>query len=296
MLAVIGVFVLEKYLRRNRQFHAMSRSKPLTPTRLKGIAACGAVILCSLVWILAFLAPVSQIIAWSIQAYHRVWRADFAELILNSVTGAMLATVIIVAVALLSARTARLLSSSAAYMLARIMTAGYAVPGAIIAIGVLAIFIALDERLMPIYALVGLEKGSLVLSLSLGMLITGYVIRFMATGYNALDAGYEKISRSYSEASRTLGASKIRTFVKVELPLLKGSLISAFIVTFVEIMKELPLTLLLRPFNYNTLATRAYQYASDERIYEAALPSLLLIAVSLIPVLLIIRLERGKRE
>lgn len=129
---------------------------------------------------------------WSIQSYRKVWRTDFADLMLNSVTGAMIGTVIILIIALIAARTARLLSSGAAYVLARIMTAGYAVPGAIIAIGVLAIFIMLDERLMPIYELAGLGKGRLVLSLSLGMLITGYVIRFMATGYNALEAGYEK--------------------------------------------------------------------------------------------------------
>jgi iron(III) transport system permease protein len=296
MLAVIGIFVLERYLRRSRRFHSTtSRSKPLAPTRLKGGAAWGAAALCSAVFLLAFLAPVVQIASWAALTYRKVWRSDFGEMVLNSIGGAFIGTVIILLLALMTARTARVLSSGAAYGLARIMTVGYAVPGAIIAIGVLAVFISLDEWLMPWYARAGLGEGVLVLSLSLGMLITGYVIRFMATGYNALEAGYEKIPRAYSEASRTLGAGTLRTFIKVELPLLKGSLATGFIVTFVEIVKELPLTLLLRPFNYDTLATRTYQYASDERIYEAALPSLLLIVVSLVPVILMTRMGRGKR-
>jgi iron(III) transport system permease protein len=176
------------------------------------------------------------------------------------------------------------------------MTAGYAVPGAIIAIGVLAVFISLDEWLSPLYARLGQGEGALVLSMSLAMLITAYVIRFMASGYNAVDAGYEKMNRSYSEASRTLGRSPTATFFLVELPLLRGAALSGFILTFVEIIKELPLTWLLRPFNFETLSTRTYKYAIDERIYDAALPSLFLIGISLVSVLMMIHpfREKGK--
>ena len=146
--------------------------------------------------------------------------------------------------------------------------------------------------LNPLYIAIGKGDGVLVLSLSLVMLITGYIIRFMAIGYNALEAGYEKMPRAYSEVSRTLGKNSFVTFIRVEIPLIKGSLLSGFILTFVEIIKELPLTLLLRPFNYNTLSTKAYQYATDERIFDAALPSLLLIVIGLISVLFILNPER----
>ena len=101
------------------------------------------------------------------------------------------------------------------------------------------------------------------------MLIVGYFIRFMATGYNAIEVGFEKVGTKYTEASRMLGLGVTKTFFKVDLPLIKGALISGFILTFVEICKELPLALLLRPFNFETLATKTFQYANDEQIYEA---------------------------
>jgi iron(III) transport system permease protein len=296
MVVIIGVFVLERFLRRNRQYAmTTTQSRPLTPKPLKGMASLAATSLCAAVFLFAFLIPVMQLIVWSTWTYRKVWRSDFAEILMNTMTGAALGTAIIIVLALLSARTTtRLLSSSSvAYSISRLLTAGYAIPGAIIAIGVLAVFIALDGWLSPLYAWLGKGEGALVLSLSIFMLIAGYVIRFMATGYNAIEAGYEKIPRTYSEASRTLGKGSVYTFFKVELPLLKSAVFTGIILTFVEIVKELPLTLLLRPFNFDTLATRTYQYAMDERVYEAALPSLLLIGLSFISVLFIIKLDKG---
>ncbi|WP_236339159.1 ABC transporter permease [Paenibacillus plantiphilus] len=295
LIVIIGLFVIERFLRRNRQFNATtSQSRPLKPQQMKGIAAWGATAFCSIIFLLAFIVPLTQIIVWTTWTYHKIWRADFIDLMVNSLSGAAIATAVIMIIALLSARTARMLSSSLAYGVSRLMTAGYAIPGAIVAIGVLAVFIALDQRLSTVYEWLGKGEGALVLSLSLSMLITGYIIRFMATGYNAIESGYEKLPRVYTEASRTLGRGNTKSFFKVELPLLKGAVITGFILTIVEIMKELPLTLLLRPFNFDTLATRTYQYAIDERIYDAALPSLLLIGISLISVLLIVRLEKEK--
>jgi iron(III) transport system permease protein len=151
----------------------------------------------------------------------------------------------------------------------------------------------LDRWLAPLYRALGLGQSPLVLSMSLAMLITAYVIRFIATGYNAVEAGYEKIGTKFTESSRILGLGMTRTFFKVELPLIRGSVIGGTILTFVEIVKELPLTMLLRPFNFDTLATKAYQYASDERIFQAAFPSLAVIAVGMVSILVFHQL--GKR-
>lgn len=295
MLVIVGIFIVERFLRRNRKFYSTtSQSRPLKPQQLKGAAAIGAVLLCTVVFLLSFAIPLMQIIVWTGWTFQKVWKLDFIDLMLNTLTGAAIATVAILILAILSAKTSRMLSSSLAYALSRLMTAGYAIPGAIIAIGVLAVFISLDHRLSSVYAWLGKGEGSLVLSLSLFMLITGYIVRFMATGYNAVESGYEKIPRSFSEASRTLGQGSVKTFFRIELPLLKSAVLTGFVLTFVEIVKELPLTLLLRPFNFDTLATRTYQYAIDERIYEAAPPSLMLIGISLISILVILKLE--KRE
>ncbi|WEK55456.1 MAG: iron ABC transporter permease [Candidatus Cohnella colombiensis] len=288
MLVVIATFVLERFLRRNRKFHATtSQSRPLKPQKLKGFSSISATLACAIVFLLAFLIPVVQIFVWMIWTYKDIWRSDYFTLVLNSLSGAAIATGVILLLSLLSARVCRMLPSSFANILSRLMTAGYATPGAIIAIGILAVCITLDHWLSPFYGMIGKGEGTLVLSMSIVMLISGYVIRFMATGFNAIESGYEKIPRSYTEASRMLGRSPVSTFMKIEFPLLRGALFTGFILTFIEIIKELPLTLLLRPFNFDTLATRTYRYAMDERIYEAALPSLLLIAIGIISVIVI---------
>lgn len=293
MIGVIGLFMIERWLRRSKRYASTtSRSHPLRPQRLKGLAAWGAAAFCTVIFLLAFAIPIAQLAAWSIQYGGKIWRSDFADLIANTIKGAGIATAIILLIAIVSSRAARMFDSPFMQALSRLMSAGYSVPGAIVAIGVLAVFIELDGRLAPLYRAMGKDDGALVLSLSLAMLLTGYVIRFMATGYGALEAGYEKMPRVYSEASRTLGRSSLFTFLRVELPLIKGSLLSGFVLTFVEIIKELPLTLLLRPFNYDTLSTRAYQYATDERVFDAALPSLLLVMIGLVSVLILLRPER----
>lgn len=295
LVIIMGIFILERLLRQGRRYGAMSsRSKPLQPVRLQGWAAAAASALCLLVFSVGFLIPVGQIVLWATWTYSSVWRGDFVKLLLNTLSGATWATLAVMLIAILSAKSVRMLSNTGAYILARLMTAGYAIPGAIVAIGVLAVFIGLDELLGPLYTWLGREEGALVLSLSLTMLLAGYVIRFMATGYNAVESGYDKIPRSYTEAAQSLGHKQGSTFWRIELPLLKPAILSGFALTFIEIVKELPLTLLLRPFNFDTLATRTYQYAIDERIYEAALPSLSLIVLSLISVIIVLRLEKGR--
>ncbi|MFS0728049.1 ABC transporter permease [Paenibacillus sp. 1P07SE] len=297
LVIIVAIFIAERLLRQGRRYGALSsRSKPLQPVRLQGLAAVSATALCTLVFVLGFLLPVGQLVQWSSWTYSNVWRGDFAELILNTLTGAAWATLIVMALAVLSAKSVRMLAHTGAYALSRLMTAGYAIPGAIIAIGVLAVFIGLDELLSPLYVWLGREAGALILSLSLAMLLAGYVVRFMATGYNAVEAGYDKIPRSYTEAAHTLGHKQGSAFRRVELPLLRNAILSGFALTFIEIVKELPLTLLLRPFNFDTLATRAYIYAIDERIYEAALPSLLLVGLSLLSVFIVLRVEKGRRR
>jgi len=143
---------------------------------------------------------------------------------------------------------------------------GYSIPGAVIAIGTITLFVWLDSSLFPLYRWLDPGTGKLVLSTSTAMLTYAFVVRYMAAGYNSVNSGFSKIGTRYTEAARTLGKGKLYALWKVELPVIKGSLVTGFILTFIDILKELPLTLLLRPFNFNTLATRSYEYANDERI------------------------------
>ena len=286
MVIIVGIFILERFLRQGRRYHLSNKSKPLAPVKLKGMAGIAAFLYCGVVFLIGFLIPLVQLIAWAILTFDKIWDASFFTLINQTVYVAVIATVMILILSVVVANITRS-HSTFSFILSKCVTTGYSIPGPIIAIGVLAIFIALDGVLAPVYSNMGLGEAPLILSLSLIMLIVGYFIRFMATGFNAVEIGFEKVGTKYMEASRMLGLGVTKTFFKVDLPLIKGSIISGFVLTFVEICKELPLALLLRPFNFETLATKTYQYANDEQIHEASISSLLIIAISILSVMII---------
>ncbi|RHW33989.1 iron ABC transporter permease [Lysinibacillus yapensis] len=286
MVIIMGVFFLEKLLRQRKRYHLNNKSRPLVPVKLKGMKGIGAFIYCGAIFLISFLIPFIQLITWAKMTFTKVWESSFFTLIYQTVFLAVIATLIILIFSLVAANVCRS-HSTFSFAVSKVITSGYSIPGPIIAIGVLALFISLDQWLAPIYKSMGLGEAPLILSLSLVMLVAGYFIRFMATGFNAIEVGYEKIGMKYTEASRMLGLSVTKTFFKVELPLIKGALMSGFVLTFVEICKELPLALLLRPFNFETLATKTYQYAHDEQIYEASISSLLIIGISILSVVII---------
>jgi iron(III) transport system permease protein len=298
MLGIVSLVIAERLMRRNRRFSATTaKGSLLVPRSLKGPSSWLATALCTVVFAISFLIPVVQLVVWAGWTYEKVLAtAHFGRLTYNTVIVALLATVVIIALSVIVANTSRMLNNAYGIALAKMMTAGYSIPGAIIAIGVLSLFIWLDERLAPLYQYMGLGKSPLILSMSIAMLVVAYIIRFMATGYNAVEVGFEKIGMKYTESSRILGLGVTRTFFKVDLPLIRGSLLSGFILTFVEIVKELPLAMLLRPFNFDTLATKAYQYASDERIFSAALPSLIIIGVSMSSIIIFNHLGKRVRQ
>lgn len=283
MVIIVGLFFLERLLRQGRRYNVNNKSRPLMPMKLKGVKAVAAFMYCGIVFLLGFLIPLIQLIAWAKLTFHKVWNESFFTLFFQTVYVAAISTVLILILAVVVANVSRN-HSMGSFVLAKLTTTGYSIPGAIIAIGVLAVFITLDKWLAPFYSYMGWGDAPLILSLSLVMLIVGYAIRFMATGFNAVEVGFEKIGTKYSEASRVLGLGMTKTFFKVDLPLIKGALISGFILTFVEICKELPLALLLRPFNFDTLATKTFQYAKDEMIYEASISSLMIIGISVLAV------------
>ncbi|MDR7077180.1 iron(III) transport system permease protein [Neobacillus niacini] len=285
MVIIVGIFFLERLLRQRRRYHLSNKSRPLVPVKLKGMAGVAAFMYCGVVFLLGFLIPFIQLIAWAKMTFHKVWDSTFFTLLYQTVYVAVISTLIILILSVIVANVCRS-HSSFSFIISKCVTSGYSIPGPIIAIGVLAIFISLDEWLAPMYFSMGLGEAPLILSLSLVMLIVGYFIRFMATGFNATEVGFEKVGTKYMEASRMLGMGVTKTFFKVDLPLIKGSLISGFILTFVEICKELPLSLLLRPFNFETLATKTYQYANDEQIHEASISSLLIILISILSVII----------
>lgn len=286
MSFIIGLFVIERLLRKRKKFSSpTSKMNPLKRRQLKGVWKWAAMVLGLVVVSLSFLIPVIQLVVWATWTYEDVWNSGFTELLFNTLSVSIVSIFILMLLAVIVANVIRYSRGSTfSLMLTRFISMGYSIPGAVLSIGVLAVVISVDQKLSGVYGWLGLGEGKLVLSMSLFMLIFAYIIRFLAVGYNAVEAGFEKTGNRYSEASRLLGLGMTRTFFKVDLPLIKGAVFTGFVLVFMEIIKELPLTLLLRPYNFETLATKAYQYASDEQIHQASIPSLCIIAVGIVSV------------
>lgn len=280
MFIVFGLLVLEKVLRGRKKYsYTTSKVRPLKPITLTGVKRWGTFSYCALIFMIGFLFPFIQLVDWMFLTYHKVASTAFLELITNSILVATIGAFMIVVFALVIGNFARMHQGLMARSFARVTILGYSIPGAVIAVGISTVFIQLDQFLFGFYETLDIP-ATLHLSTSLFMLISAYVIRFLAIGYNSIEAGFDKIGTTFTEASRTLGMNITKTFIKVDLPMMKGPLISGFMLAFIEILKELPLTLILRPFNFDTLSTKAFQYASDEQIHEAALPSLIIVLVS----------------
>ncbi|WP_093193511.1 ABC transporter permease [Salimicrobium halophilum] len=281
VMFIIAVLLIgERILRGRKQYsYTTSRVHPLQKKKLTGRKKWSAFFYCLAIFSIGFVIPGLQLVSWMMLTYEKVVTAEFWTLLTNSLIAAISGAAMIMIGALVIANFTRLNKSLPAKALSKMTILGYSIPGAVIAVGISTVFIYIDNVLAALYEQFDMD-GTLFLSTSLLILIIAYAIRFLAIGFNAIDAEFDKAGTSFHEASRLLGKGSISTFFKVDLPMVKGAVISGFILSFIEILKELPLTLILRPFNFDTLSTKAYQYASDEQIQEAALPSLLIITLS----------------
>ncbi|UOM34989.1 iron ABC transporter permease [Acuticoccus sp. I52.16.1] len=292
---VLLVIALERLGRRGRRFSEAGR--PFRGLPLSGWRAGLAIAACTLPVAFGFLVP-GLTLVWLGVSLDVAWLdARTTRLISNSLTLAFVGGVATVSVAVVIAYARRLSAGRMTQALGQLATFGYAVPGAVIAVGLLIPFGAFDRWLHKLMtATFGVGTG-LLLTGTIAAVVFAYVVRFLAVSLNGVEAGMARISPSLDSASRTLGAGQGRTFFRIHAPLLSGGLLTAFLITFVDIMKELPATLILRPFNFDTLAIRANRLASDERLAEASVPSLMIVAVGLIPVVLLSRqIARSSRR
>ncbi|SER79676.1 ABC transporter permease [Salipaludibacillus aurantiacus] len=280
MFLVIIILVLERLIRGQRNYSFSSANiRTVEPQQVKGIKGWLIFSYCLVIFSFAFIIPMVQLIYWAMLTYEDILTREFITLVFNSVFVATVTAVIIVCISLIVGNYTRLHKGLAPKIISRVITLGYSIPGAAIAIAVITLFIFIDDFIFSILSLLNLN-GGIVLRTTLVMLISAYIIRFMAVGYNAIEAGFEKIGTSFTEASRGLGFSTVTTFFKVDIPILRGAIFGGFILVFVDILKELPLTLFLQPFNFSTLATQAYRFANDEMVHEASLASILIVLVS----------------
>ena len=293
MIFVLGILLVEIWLRgRKRYSYSTTKVRPIVRKELKGIYAGAAFMLCFIIISVGFVIPTLQLFQWSLLTYKKILNMEFVTLLFNSLWTAVIVSIIVVAMSIIIANFCRMQQGKFSKILSKITLLGYSIPAAVIAIGVILFFVSLDNRLQGVYKLFNQDSQTLVLSTSILMLLFAYIMRFLAIGYQSIEAGFEKVGKSFFEASRMLGKGVTETFFKVDLPMIKPAVLSAFALTFVDVVKELPLTLILRPFNFNTLATKTFEYANDEMIHEASISSLLVIIISFISIYFLYRIEK----
>lgn len=290
MVFVLALILLERSSRGARRFHHTSvRYRQLPGYSLTGPRKWLAVAACSLPVLLGFVVPFGQLTAWTVATADRMLDASFFALALNSVSLATVTAIIAVCVALLVAYALRLRGTVPMRIAARAAGLGYAVPGSVIAIGVLLPFAWLDNRVDALARdWLGVSTG-LLLTGTIVALVFAYLVRFLAVSLNTVEASLGKVTPSMDGAARSLGASPGRVLVRVHMPMVAGGLMTAGLLVFVDVMKELPATLIMRPFDFNTLAVKAYELASDERLADSASAALAIVVVGILPVVLLSR-------
>ncbi len=298
LMFVVVLISLERISRRHQKVfqQSSSRFRQLPTYPLKGYRAGLAMSVCGLPVLAGFVIPVLVLGRLAFLYFDESWTPAFKTYALNSLMLSFVAALFALTVALFIAYSRRLHGGRLLALATRVASLGYAVPGAVLAVGILVPFAAFDNAVDAfLRETVGISSG-LLLSGTIFAVLFAYVVRFLAVALGQVEASLEKISPSLDMAARTLGYRAGPTLVRYHLPLIKGGMLTAIMIVFVDCMKELPATLLLRPFNFETLATHVYQFASDEMLGEAALGSLTIVAVGLLPVLLLSRMISGSRE
>ena len=290
LLFVLVVIHLERRGRRGRRYHHTStRYRALPGYPLRGGPATLATLACLAPVVLGFAVPTGVLGSYALTHYADTLEADFLTYTANSLGLSSIAAVITVAVGTFMAYGARLRGGPVVTAATRFASLGYAVPGAVLAIGVVLPTAWLDNTVDAVLdSVFGISTG-LLLSGSVFVIIIGYVVRFLALSFGTIEASLSKVTASMDGAARTLGAGPMATLRRVHLPIMRGSVLTAAILVFVDCMKELPMTVILRPFDFHTLATFVHQYASDELLAESSLAALTIVASGILPVILLSR-------
>ncbi|MBU3016384.1 iron ABC transporter permease [Paraglaciecola agarilytica] len=293
---VLVILLIEKHSRRRlRYFHQGQKQNSAKRLTLTPVSALWAVIACLLPVSLGFIIPCAQLLTWAAERATTQIDSGFIDLIWNSFYLAASAALIAVGLALLFAYAKRLRSHWLLNSQVQIASLGYAIPGTVIAIGAMLMLSAADDALNALTESLFDTSVGLIFSGTLVALLLAYSVRFLAVALHNVEAGLQRIKPSMDDAARSMGLSSFAVLKTVHIPLLRASVLSAILLVFVDVLKELPATLILRPFNFNTLAVRTFELASEERLQDAAVPAIAIVLVGILPVVLLTRaLESGK--
>ncbi len=289
LLFVAATLIAERRLRGRARFHESSRSSTARRFPLSGWRGWMATFACALVLLPAFVLPMGQLLAWAWQSVGAELDGRYLDLVVNTLSLGASAGLVTVSGALLLAFARRYGKDGLTRGAVRTATLGYALPGSVLAVGVMLSFTGIDNFLRSLLHAASLDYQGQLLTGSIAALLLAYLVRFLAVAFGPVDSGLERIRPSLSEAARSLGAASRELLRRVYLPLLRPGLLTALLLVMVDVMKEMPATLLLRPFGWDTLAVRIYELTSEGEWERAALPAVTLVLAGLLPVILLVR-------
>ena len=290
LLIFVTIFLVFERLSRKKAAFVSSNSlyKKHKVMKLKGSYSFFAMLFCLIPVFIGFILPIIELINWTINYKLDFFNRNFLKSAFNSLLLALIAAFLCTMIAFLINFTARYQGNKLLSFLSSTLMLGYAVPGLILAIGITQLLTIIDNSF-------NLFTIDIVLTGSLIGLIIAYIIKSYALSNSTIESGFQRISNSLDDISKTLNISGIKLMYKIHFPLLRTGLLTSILLVGSEVIKELPATLILRPFNFETLAVSAYNYASEERMYEAAAPSIAIVIVGLLPIIILSRMIKNSR-
>lgn len=286
---VLVAVVIEQRSRAQMRFNAVGRSAGSRRIALTGSRAWLALVYAIVVLLLAFVIPVAQLVLWTWDTAAQDLDVRYWSFALHSLMLSALGAMLVIAFSLLLAYAGRQRPGASMAWIQRLATLGYAFPGAVLAVGMFIPVAALDNALIDLGRNWFGFQGTEIFRGTLLVMLLAYLVRFLAVGFGSIDSGLQRITRNVDEAARSLGLANRQVLARVHWPMLKVSLQTAAALTFVDIMKEMPITLMTRPFGWDTLAVRVFEMTSEGEWERAALPSLAIVLVGMVPVLLLTR-------
>ena len=275
LIFILALLSIEIYSRKDAKYHQPGRGfKPINKIKLSGKRSLLAFSFCAMVFFISFVFPVSQMLYWTLKFPKYIQDIDILKINFNTLLLVGFSCTFLILISLFINYGSRVSKSKVLNYLTNFSVSGYAIPGVILAVAIITLFSNLSDFISDNFNL-GSTKRLFIGSIF--GLILAYFIRFFSLSFNGIKSNYEKINNSIDESAYLLGYSKVKTFYKIHIPYLKTNIILVMLLIALEIIKELPITMILRPFNFETFATQAYVYASQDLLEAAALPSLMLI-------------------
>ena len=288
LIFILGLFIIEKFSRRSAKYHSPLQGgfKTRKKIELYGLNSFFAFFLCFIIFFLSFIFPISQMLYWTIIYPKNFFDLNIYDLILNTFLLVSLSSIVLIIFSFISNYGNRVSKSKILNFLTTISISGYALPGIILAVAYITFVAWFDNTIISYFEIQSIKK--IFIGSILG-LVLAYFVRFYSLSCNGIKSSYEKINKTLDETAYLAGYSKLKSFLNIHIPYLRSSIFFVIILISLEIIRELPITLILRPFNFETFATTAYIYASQDLLEAAAVPSLFLVLIASLFILLISR-------